>query len=141
MKSKILPAGWQSFEVIEIGEPKKSSSGNSFNLWSSFRIIDDEKYEGKELEIAFNTSEKMKAPSTMGTMYLMPKHYLLHLAAATACIELDEVPEDLDTDSLKGLKFDGKVEKIISDGVAMNTISQFLPYGAGKEKEAEGSPF
>ena len=137
--SAVMPAGYTSFEVVEIGEPKKSGSGKSFNLMSKFKVIDDEKYEGKEFELAFNTN--MKNPSVMGTMYLMPHTYILHLAAATAGIDIEEVPEDLDTDSLKGLKFDGKVEKIISDGVVMNTISAFLPYGTGKAKEAEGSPF
>ncbi len=135
MKSMVMPAGWQSFEVIEIGEPKKSSTGKSFNLFSDFRVIDDEKFAGKELSIAFNTN--MDNAGTMGTMYLMPHFMLMHLAAATADIELEEVPEELDTASLKGLKFDGKVEKIIADGVVMNTISQFLPYGKGKASEQE----
>lgn len=139
LASKIMPADYYSFEVVEIGEPKKSGSGKSFNFMSKFLVIEDEHYAGKELEIAFNTN--MKSPSVMGTMYLMPHTYLIHLAAATAGIEIGEVPDDLDTDSLKGLKFDGKVEKIISDGVVMNTISGFFPFGAGKLKGTEGSPF
>jgi len=83
----------------------------------------------------------MKNPSVMGSLYLMPHFYLLHVAAATADCELADVPEDLDTDSLKGLKLDLKIEKIISDGIPMNTISAFLPYGAGKKVEKESSPF
>ncbi len=139
LSSAIMPAGYYSFSVAEIKEPVKSGSGKSFNIRSSFAVIEDEKYSGKELEIVFNTG--MNNPSVMGTMVLMPHTYIQQLAAATAECDILEVPDDLDTDSLKGLKFDGKVEKIINDGVVMNTISAFLPYGTGKAKEAEGSPF
>jgi hypothetical protein len=140
MASKIMPAGWYSFEVVAIGEPKKSSSGKSFNMISQFRVIEDPVYDSKELEIAFNTN--MKNPSVMGSLYLMPHTYLLYLAAATAECTIEEVPADnLDTESLKGLKFDGKVERIISDGIVMNTISGFLPFGAGKAKESDDVPF
>lgn len=139
LKAQVMPAGWQSFEIVKIGEPQKSGTGKSFNMHSAFKVIDDEKYEGKELKITFNTN--MDQPSVMGTMYLMPHFYIGHIAAATAGIDLSELPEDVDTDGLAGQKFDGKVEKIVEGGVVMNTISQFLPYGAGKEKEKEGSPF
>ena len=139
MASKVMSAGYYSAEVVEIGEPKKSSTLKSFNMLSKFRIIEDEHYEGKELEVSFNTN--MKNPSTMGSLYLMPHFYLLHVAAATADCELADVPEDIDTDSLKGLKLDLKIEKVISDGIPMNTISAFLPYGAGKKVEKESSPF
>jgi len=137
--SAIMPAGYFSFEVVGIEEPKKSGSGKSFNFMSKFRVIEDENFEGKELELSFNTG--MKSPSVMGSLYLMPHTYILHLAAATAGCDLSEVPDDLDTESLKGLKFDGKVEKIISEGVVLNTISGFYEYGKGKEKQHEQSPF
>ncbi len=137
--AKVMPAGYYSFEVVEIGEPRKSSSDKSFNIFSKFRVIEDEHYNDKELKITFNTG--MDNSSTLGTMYFMPHTMLLYLAAATAGTELDEVPKDLDTESLKGLKFDGKVEKVISDGIVLNTISSFLPFGSGREKEREGSPF
>ena len=139
MASKIMPDGWYSFEVVEVGEPKKSGSGKSFNIFSSFRVIDEPKYDNKELKITFNTG--MDNTSVLGSMYLMPHTYLIHLAAATANCEIEDVPDDLDTESLKGLKFDGHVLKGIYDGIVMNTISGFLPYGTGKAKEAEGSPF
>jgi len=139
LASKVMPAGYFSAEVVVIGEPKKSGSGKSMNMISKFRIIEDESFEGKELEVAFNTN--MKNPSVMGSLYLMPHTYLLHVAAATADCAVEEVPDDLDTDSLKGLKLDIKVEKVISDGIVMNTISGFLPYGKGKEVESASSPF
>ncbi len=138
----ILPAGYYSFVITNIGEPKASGSKKSFNMRGQFTVIEDEKYEEKEMEIIFNTSEQMRAPSVLGSMYLMPKSYIMFLAAAALECSVDEIPEkDFDTDSIKGLKFDGKVEKIISDGIPINTISSFLPYGSGKAKEAEGSPF
>ena len=136
LASKILPPGYYPFEVVEIGEPKKSSAGKSFNIVGKFRIIEDEGYAGKELEIMFNT--KMNNPSVKGTMNLMPHFYLLHLAAATAGTTLDEVPDDLDTDSLKGLKFDGRVEKIVSEGIVLNAITGFVPYGTGDNASPEG---
>ena len=139
LASAIMPAGYYSFEVIDIGEPTKSGSGKSMNLHSKFHVIDDEKFTGKELKITFNTG--MDRPSVLGTMVLMPHTWVMQLAAATADIDILEVPENVDTESLKGLKFDGRVEKIIVDGVVLNTISGFLPYGAGKKKESEGSPF
>ncbi len=139
MASAIIPAGYFSFKVVELAEPRKSSSGKSFNIFARFVVIEDEKYEGKELTITFNTG--MNNPSIMGTMHLMPHTYIQQLAAATAECDILEVPDDLDTDSLKDLKFDGKVERVINDGVVLNTISAFLPYGSGKAKESEGSPF
>lgn len=139
MASAIMPAGYYSFEVAEIGEPTASGSQKSMNMHSKFHVIDDEKFTGKEQKITFNT--KMDRPSVMGTMVLMPHTWILQLAAATADCDVTEVPEDLDTATLKGQKFDAKVEQVIVDGVVLNTISGFLPYGAGKKKEAEGSPF
>ncbi len=142
LASVILPAGYYSFVVTNIGEPKASGSKKSFNMRGQFTIIEDEKYEDKEMEIVFNTSENMRAPSVLGSLYMMPKAYIMHLAAAVLECPIDEVQEEnFDTDSLKGLKFDGKVEKIINDGDVLNTHSAFLPYGTGKEKEAQGSPF
>ena len=138
MASRVMPAGWYSFEVVQVKDPVKSSSGKSFNLMSQFRVIENDEFEGKEIEIAFNT--KMNNPSVMGTLVLMPHTYLLHLAAATANVDLKEVPEDLDTESLKGLKFDGKVEKGIYEGIILNTISGFLPFGKGVEK-SDDVPF
>ena len=139
LASAIMPAGYYSFEVAEIGEPVASGSKKSMNLHSKFHVIDDEKFTGKELKITFNTG--MDRPSVLGTMCLMPHTWIQQLAAATADIDILEVPDDLDTASLQGLKFDGRVEKVIVDGVVLNTISGFLPYGVGRKKEAEGSPF
>jgi hypothetical protein len=134
-----MPEGWYRFEILEIGEPKKSDSGKSMNMWSKFRVIDDPKFATKELEICFNTG--MNSPSVMGTAYFMPHTYLIHLAAATAGCTIEEVPEDLDTESLKGLKFDGKVTKGVYEGIILNVIAGFLPLGAGQQKEKEGAPF
>lgn len=139
LAATVMPGGYYSLQIVEIGEPTKSGSGKSFNMHSKFTVIDDEKYEGKELKIAFNTN--MDQPSVMGSMYLMPHTFLPHLAAACMNISVDDVPEEFDTAQLKGMKFDGKVEKIISEGIVMNTISGFLPYGIGKQKEQEGPAF
>lgn len=139
LASSVMPAGYYSLEVVEIGEPTVSGSKKSMNMHSKFCVIDDEKYTGKELKVAFNT--KMDRPAVMGTMVLMPHTWIDQLAAATADIDVLEVPEELDTDSLKGQKFDAKVEKVIVDGVILNTISGFLPYGVGRKREAEGLPF
>lgn len=139
LASAIMPAGYFSFEVAEIGEPTRSGSGKSFNFHSRFTVIDDAKYEGKELKIAFNT--KMEQPSIMGTMFLMPHTYLQQLFAAMTNCDVLEVPDDMDLETLKGGKFDGKVEKLIHDGIVMNTISAFLPYETGKDKLTEDIPF
>jgi hypothetical protein len=139
LASSIMPDKWYGFEVVEIGEPKKSDSGKSMNMWSKFRVIDDPKYTSKQLEICFNTG--MNSPSVLGTAYFMPHTALIHLAAATAGCEIEDVPEDLDTESLKGLKFDGRVTKGIYDGIVLNTLTGFLPLGVGQQKESEGSPF
>ncbi len=139
MSASIMPAGFYSFEVIEIGEPKKSGSGKSMNMHSVFHVIDDEDYEGKEQKVTFNTG--MDRPSVMGSMVLLPHTWLLQLAAATANVDIKDVPDDLDTESLKGLKFDAKVEKVIIEGVVLNTVSAFYPFGAGKHKEEAELPF
>ncbi len=139
MSAMVMPAGFYSFEVIEIGEPKKSGSGKSMNMHSVFHVIDDEDFNGKEQKVTFNTG--MDRPSVMGSMVLVPHTWILQLAAATANCDISEVPDDLDTESLKGLKFDAKVEKVIVDGVVLNTISGFFPLGVGKSKAAESSPF
>ncbi len=139
MAAMIMPAGFYSFEVIEIGEPKKSGSGKSMNMHSVFHVIDDEDFAGKEQKVTFNT--KMDKPGVMGSMVLVPHTWLMQLAAATANCDINEVPDALDTESLKGLKFDAKVEKVIVDGVVLNTISGFFPLGVGKHKAAESSPF
>ncbi len=139
MSATIMPSGFYSFEVIEVGEPKKSGSGKSMNMHSVFHVIDDENYEGKELKIAFNT--KMDRPSIIGSMVLLPHTWIMQLAAATANCEILDIPDDLDTESMKGGKFDAKVEKVIIDGVVLNTISGFFPLGAGKHKGEAELPF
>ncbi len=139
MAASVMPAGFYSFIVMEIGEPKKSGSGKSMNMHSVFHVIDDEEFEGKEQKVTFNTG--MDRPSVMGSMVLIPHTWLMALAAATANCDIKEVPEALDTESLKGLKFDAKVEKVIVDGVVLNTISGFFPFGVGKQKGSESSPF
>ncbi len=139
MSAMVMPAGFYSFEVIEIGEPKKSGSGKSMNMHSVFHVIDDEDFNGKEQKVTFNTG--MDRPSVMGSMVLVPHTWILQLAAATANCDISEVPDDLDTESLKGLKFDAKVEKVIVDGVVLNTISGFFPLGAGKAKADAGNIF
>ena len=50
LASSIMPDKWYGFEVVEIGEPKKSDSGKSMNMWSKFRVIDrsEERRVGKE---------------------------------------------------------------------------------------------
>jgi len=135
----VMPAGFYSFEVIEIGEPKPSGSKKSMNMHSVFHVIEDNDFEGKEQKVTFNTG--MDRPSVMGSMVLVPHTWLLQLEAATAGVEISEVPDDLDTESLKGGKFDAKVEKVIVDGVVLNTISAFYPFGVGKQKGSESSPF
>ena len=139
LASKTMPDGWYSFEVVSIDGPKKSSSGKSFNFPSKFRVIDDPDFADKELELFFNTGTKNA--SVMGTLQILPHNQIIHLAAATASVTIDEVPDDVDTDSLKGLKFDGYVTKTISDGAVFNTVTNFLPYGTGIEKAKEGAPF
>src|ERR1041384_2032493 len=113
MAGAVMPDGWYSFELVQIGEPAKSSTGKSFNMHTQIKVIDEPSFEGKELKIAFNTN--MDAPSVMGTMYLMPSNVIPHLAAAIANTTLEEVPEELDTDTLKGGKFDAKVHKTIHE--------------------------
>jgi hypothetical protein len=137
LASMVMPTGYYSAEIVEIGEPQKSGSGKSFNMHSKFRIIDNATYDGKEIKVAFNTN--MNNPSVMGTMFLMPHTYILQVAAAALGIEVADVPEKLDTDTLKGMHLDIKVEKVISEGVPVNTISGFLPLGAAKD--ATSAPF
>lgn len=134
-----MPAGYFSFEIVEVGEPTKSGSGKSFNFHSKFRVIEDPNYEGKELKVAFNT--KMENPSIMGTMVLMPHTWLQQLWAAASNTDVLESPDDIELEEFKGLKFDGKVEKLIHEGVVMNSISAFLPYGAGKSTHQDDIPF
>lgn len=138
LASAVMPDGYYSFEVVEVGEPVKSGSGKSFNIRSTFRVIEDPTFAGKELKITFNTG--MDAASVMGTMYLMPHTAIPHLAAAIGNIPIGEVSDELETTAIKG-KFDARVHKTISDGVVLNTVSGFLPYGEGKSKEKEVSPF
>lgn len=134
-----MPDGYYSLEVVEIKDPVKSGSGKSFNFHSTFRVINDEKWDGKELELFFNT--KTKNASVMGTLQILPHTMILELVAATAGCTLEEVPNDLDTESLKGLKFDAHILKVISEGVVLNTIASFLPFGTGQAKQTEASPF
>src|SRR5678815_2047170 len=87
LASAVLPAGYYSFTVADIAEPVASGSKKSFNIRSKFTIIEDEKYEGKEMEIVFNTSDNMKAPSVLGSLYLMLKSYTVsytHLTLPTS---------------------------------------------------------
>jgi hypothetical protein len=139
LASATMPAGYYSAEVVSIGEPKKSDSGKSFNILGVFKIIESDKFTGKELKVTFNTN--MSSPSVLGSFYLMPHTYLLHVAAATHDVSLDEVPDDLDTDSMLGIPLDIRVEKVISEGVPVNTISGFLPHGKGVAADTESAPF
>lgn len=106
---------WFSFSIQKV-DVEKSSKGDSFNIIVYGDIIEDEKYEGKQIRTYFNT----KAPGR-----LVPLH------SAVTGLKMDE-PGDIDTDEFVGKKFDGKVgTRTMEGGGLINEIQEFLPYGEG----------
>lgn len=139
LASRVMPAGWYGATFKELKDPQKSGSGKSFNFFSTFAIIEDPTFAEKELKVTFNTG--MDQPSVMGTMWLMPHTQIPHVAAAILNIPIETVPKQFDSDQIVGGRLDIKVERIIHDGVVLNTISSFLPFGNGRDGGREDIPF
>lgn len=132
LASKILEGGWYTAQLESI-EQKKSGSGKSVNFFNDIKIV-----EGPFTEkiIPYNMSTGSNASSVLGTMQWNPHSRYNDIAAAISNCSIDDVPLQLNTDTLLHKPFDIKVEKGIYEGVVMNTISGFLPAGKGAKQEA-----
>lgn len=131
LASVLVPTEWYKTEITEIDGPKKSSSEKSFNFFTKIQIIEGP-YTGKELTIVFNTGTK--SPSVLGTAQFMPHSYFIPVAAAILNVSREQVPQELDLETIVRKPFDCKIEKGIHEGVPMNTILTFLPAGMGKDQ-------
>lgn len=133
LKSLLAESGWYPLEISEVTGPVASSSGKSVSFFVDFKVTDGD-LQDKEFKIAYNTGTKNF--SVLGGQQFQPHTDLIALAAAALNCDRAAVPDTFDTDSLKGKKVDGKVEKGIHDGVPGNTIIGFLPAGQGQNQKA-----
>jgi hypothetical protein len=113
--------------LSELAPPAASKSGKSVTYWATFRITAG-KYEGKELRVGFNT--ETNASSILGTVQFMPAGNLLMVAAAVQKIKFEDVPLNVDTDSLVNQPLDLMISPEASEGNLVNRIDAFLPSGA-----------
>ena len=119
-KTENSEPGWYGATISKIGDLKTSSKGDSVNLTISFLL---EGSGGKELDHNFNSK-------LIGTIN--------PLIAATNGngIKLKEGEEiNFDTDNLLGKKLDVKVIVDIYNGIPINKIDGFLPYGKGRNQQ------
>lgn len=134
LSSTLVPTGWYTATITEIDGPKASKSEKSVNFFTKFQLTangSSKSYAGKELQIVFNT--KSSAPSLLGTQQYMPHSHYFAVASAIFNKSREELPLDLDTDTLVGKPLDIKIEKGIHEGVPMNWILAFVPAGTGKD--------
>ena len=114
LRSKILDTGWYG-SLIKKVEAAASKNGDSVNYTVTFEI---ENMEGKEIERYFNS----KAISM-----------LLPLIAAVTGKQIKAENFQFDTDELVNKKVDCKVVTEIYEGRPVNKVTEFVPYGKGKE--------
>ena len=128
LATTVIDSGWYTAQLETIEGPKKSGSGKSVNFFNDIKIVQG---PFTEKTIPFNMTTGSDKTSVLGTMQWNPYTKFMEIAAAIEGTTLAEVPLNLDTDTLLHRPFDIKVEKIIAEGVVMNTISGFLPAGKG----------
>lgn len=117
--STIQEVGYYSMVVSKI-DLETSKNGDSTNIIVNCEVIDDPKWEGKQIRTYFNSK---------GIGNILP------LYAATTGVKLDGAGA-LNTDDMVGKKFDGKIGTRPYEGRLVNEIQDYLPYGAGKSAGA-----
>lgn len=126
MAAKILEKGVYSVEVTKVGAPEKSGSGKSFTHAAKF-MVNAGPYINKELEVMFNTGTSSN--SMLGNRQYAPARDVMKVAAAALGVQLDDVPLDLDTDTLLGKTIDVQVDVVTSEGNLCNIIQMYAPHG------------
>ena len=133
MLATVLEAGYQTFRIANIDGPKASKSGQSVNFFVDFEVSAG-KYTGKTITVAFTSGSD--SASILGSMAWMPTAYLRSVYAAVKGINVNDVPDQYDTDELTNQTLDGKVEVNTNEAGMFNTISQFVPAGKGLAAKA-----
>lgn len=119
MATTTVDPGWYSFIIDKVDGPKASKNGDSINFEVTFRLIDNQKYEGKEIRQTYNSK-------------LIGKFSPVFTAALGIPVE----PGQMNTDDLVGKKLDGKVENELYEGQLLSKIpNQFLPYKQGSNQQ------
>jgi hypothetical protein len=127
LAGKLLEKGNYSMMLTEL-EGKASKSAKSINYWATFKIAQGP-LTGKELKVCFNTESDA---SILGNLQMMPARDLLKLAAAVNGVKFDEVPLDIDPETLLNRSFEGGVgvQPTEKGGDLINTITGFFTTGA-----------
>jgi hypothetical protein len=124
-KTQNLEPGWYGASIVRVGDLKTSSKGDSINCPITFLI---EGTEGKELEVSFNSK-----------LIGLIKPLIEAASNGSKKLQLKEGEEmTFNTDELVGKKVDVKVIVDVYNGVPINKIDGYLPYGKGKGQQ---SPF
>ena len=119
-KTENLEPGWYGATIARVGDLKTSSKGDSINCPITFLI---EETGGKELEHSFNS--KM-----IGLIKPLIE------AANGNGLKLKEGEEmNFDTDTLLGKKVDVKIVTDVYNGIPLNKIDGYLPYGKGRNQQ------
>ncbi len=111
---------------------KKSQSEKSYNHRFVF-VVADGKYKGKEFEVVFN--DAMKNASLLGSQMMFPGFEIVRLRAAIDNIKIYEVPEgEFDLESLLNKTLALVVDLDTVNGLYINKVTNFVPFGDGKSK-------
>ena len=133
MAAKILAKGIYTANLSSISNPSPSKSGASITYESEF-LIASGPYTNKTLEVFFNSGTNQN--SMLGTRQYAPSRELLKVAAAVLGVPLEQIPVDLDTDTLIGRTLDISVDVVTSEGNLLNIINGYYPVG-----KASAAPF
>ena len=115
-------AGWYIMSLTKL-EARKSKNSESMNYFATFAILDEGRYQNKEIDQCYNTSTKNA--SVLGGWVGFPDTDILKIAAATKGVDLKDVDLNLDTDELLNVPFKGKVDVFIGDSGPLNRVIDY----------------
>lgn len=142
LKNQIISDNaWYGLDILKAENPFTSKTGSgSLNYKITFGIREG-KFQGKELEIIYNTN--MNQGSVLGGAQFEPDWKMLDLIAAITG-QPNEVGKEVEFDisDFAGKSIDGRISAhSTAEGGLTNIITQFAPLGQGTRSQQEKTPF
>lgn len=132
LQTVTMDAGIYPAVISKIDGPKASASQKSVTFWVDVRL-NEGRYAGKELRLAFNSGTKDN--SMLGTQQFVPQAMFLQVEAAQNGTKVEPIARPgFDTDTLINKPFCVQigVTPNADGGGLLNQILGFLPVGADK---------
>lgn len=126
LAGKIIEKGYYPAVLTKLEGPQASASKKSINYFGTFRIIKGS-FMNKEFDIAFSSGSN--SSSILGTMQWTTHRDLMKVEAAALNVKYDDVPLDLDTDTIIDKPLTISVDTATSEGNLMNFITGWYPAG------------